>query len=41
MLEEFIRDLRNAYFSMEIALRSEIATYAGYVQVKPYRARQQ
>ncbi|HYB65550.1 MAG TPA: hypothetical protein VEC59_09865, partial [Steroidobacteraceae bacterium] len=29
MLDEFLQDARVAYFSMEIALRSEIPTYAG------------
>ena len=29
MLEEFIHEPRIAYFSMEIALRCEIPTYAG------------
>ena len=29
MLDEFLRETRVAYFSMEIALRSEIPTYAG------------
>jgi len=29
LLEEFTRDPRTAYFSMEIALRSDIPTYAG------------
>lgn len=29
MLEEFIHAPRVAYFSMEIALRNEIPTYAG------------
>lgn len=29
MLDEFIHDPRVAYFSMEIALRNEIPTYAG------------
>lgn len=29
MLEQFLRESRVAYFSMEIALRSEIPTYAG------------
>lgn len=29
MLDEFIHEPRVAYFSMEIALRNEIPTYAG------------
>lgn len=29
MLDEFIHEPRTAYFSMEIALKSEIPTYAG------------
>jgi hypothetical protein len=29
MIDEFVYEPRIAYFSMEIALRSEIATYAG------------
>lgn len=29
MLDEFIHEPRIAYFSMEIALRNEIPTYAG------------
>ncbi len=29
MLDEFLQEARVAYFSMEIALRSEIPTYAG------------
>ena len=29
MLEEFIHEPRVAYFSMEIALRNEVPTYAG------------
>ena len=33
MLDEFIHEPRIAYFSMEIALRNEIPTYSGGLDV--------
>lgn len=34
MLDEFIHEPRTAYFSMEIALRSEMPTYTGGLGVR-------